>query len=197
MSHRILQLQEKPNGTFVEAGAYDGEDLSNSLYFEKSLGWRGVLIEPNIFNQRQIRLKQRKAYFVPGCLAGAKPIRLRFECPGGGNDKETWGCEVKSDVGINETFDPTRDAWCFPLYSVLRAVNLTRIDYLVLDLEGFELNVIEAFPFDKIDVKVIQIEANGERKEIIRKYFRTNWPLFREIVIVAIDVVFENTNLPI
>jgi hypothetical protein len=30
-------------GFFVEAGAHDGVDISNTLYLEKKLGWRGLL----------------------------------------------------------------------------------------------------------------------------------------------------------
>ena len=34
-------------GFFIEAGAYDGADISNTFYFEKVLGWTGILVEPN------------------------------------------------------------------------------------------------------------------------------------------------------
>ena len=37
----------KANGTFIEMGALDGKGYSNSWFFEKSLGWRGLLIEPD------------------------------------------------------------------------------------------------------------------------------------------------------
>lgn len=33
------------NGTFLEMGAVDGEHLSNSLWFARRAGWRGLLIE--------------------------------------------------------------------------------------------------------------------------------------------------------
>ena len=35
------------NGFFIEAGAYDGEALSNTLFFELKQRWTGLLIEPN------------------------------------------------------------------------------------------------------------------------------------------------------
>ena len=35
------------NGFFIEAGAYDGEKLSNTLFFELKQSWTGLLIEPN------------------------------------------------------------------------------------------------------------------------------------------------------
>ena len=35
------------NGFFIEAGAYDGEKFSNTLFFELKQRWTGLLIEPN------------------------------------------------------------------------------------------------------------------------------------------------------
>ena len=34
-------------GFFIEAGAFDGEMFSNSLYYELKQGWTGLLVEPN------------------------------------------------------------------------------------------------------------------------------------------------------
>jgi len=41
-------LDERTSGFFVEAGAWDGVYLSNSLFFERVRNWTGILIEPNI-----------------------------------------------------------------------------------------------------------------------------------------------------
>ena len=38
---------QSKGGYFIEAGAYDGYEISNTLYFEKFLGWTGILVEPN------------------------------------------------------------------------------------------------------------------------------------------------------
>ena len=35
------------NGFFIEAGAYDGEVFSNTLFYELKQNWTGLLIEPN------------------------------------------------------------------------------------------------------------------------------------------------------
>ena len=43
---------------------------------------------------------------------------------------------------------------CFPLYSILLAVNQTRVDYFSLDIEGYELKVLQTIPWDKVDIKV-------------------------------------------
>ena len=43
---------------------------------------------------------------------------------------------------------------CFPLYSILLAVNRTSIDYLSLDVEGHELRILKTVPWYKLNVKV-------------------------------------------
>ena len=40
-------LAKKTNGFYIEAGAWDGVHLSNSLFFERERNWTGILIEPN------------------------------------------------------------------------------------------------------------------------------------------------------
>ena len=37
------------------------------------------------------------------------------------------------------------DVVCYPLYTILKAANLTTLDYLALDLEGLEFKVILSF----------------------------------------------------
>ena len=46
---------------------------------------------------------------------------------------------------------------CFPLYSILLAVNRTVIDFISLDVEGHEFRILKTVPWHKIDVKVFII----------------------------------------
>ncbi len=43
---------------------------------------------------------------------------------------------------------------CFPLYSILLAINQTVVDYFSLDIEGIELRILRAIPFDLLTIKV-------------------------------------------
>ena len=43
---------------------------------------------------------------------------------------------------------------CFPLYSILLALNKTTVDYFSLDVEGSDLDVLRTIPWDKVDIKV-------------------------------------------
>ena len=41
-------LNQKENGFYIEAGAYDGERCSNTIFFEMNRNWSGILIEVHI-----------------------------------------------------------------------------------------------------------------------------------------------------
>ena len=45
---------------------------------------------------------------------------------------------------------------CLPLYSVLLAMNRTTVDFLSLDVEGSELDILKTVPFQKVIFKVSQ-----------------------------------------
>ena len=47
---------------------------------------------------------------------------------------------------------------CFPLYSLLLALNQTKVDFLSLDIEGDELSVLKTIPFEKVDITMISVE---------------------------------------
>lgn len=61
---------------------------------------------------------------------------------------------------------------CFPLYSFMLAMNRTLIDFLTLDVEGDELNVLKTIPFDKLTIRMITVEymhVPGKSK-IVRQF---------------------------
>ena len=56
-------------GFFIEAGALDGEQLSNSLWLEKENKWTGLLVEPNPSSFKEILKKNRKCWKINTCLS--------------------------------------------------------------------------------------------------------------------------------
>ena len=52
---------------------------------------------------------------------------------------------------------------CLPLTSIIEAVGNPTIDYLSLDIEGVEIQVLRSLPFENLDIKVISIETNHIR----------------------------------
>ena len=74
---------EKEDRFFVEAGAFDGEVISNSLLFETQLGWSGLLIEPNPIAFDRLLTKHRKAWSINACLSTKPyPQTIQFDVDG-------------------------------------------------------------------------------------------------------------------
>ena len=68
---------------FLEAGAWDGEHLSNSLQLEYRRGWTGLLVEPAPEAYRALREKRRRAWTSPACLSIEKhPVWVDFDVAG-------------------------------------------------------------------------------------------------------------------
>ena len=62
-------LHQRRNGFFVEAGAADGERFSNSLFFDKSRGWSGLLVEANPELYSTLMEKNRHCFSINACLS--------------------------------------------------------------------------------------------------------------------------------
>lgn len=145
-------LKGKRWGFFVEAGAYNGEELSNTLYLERQLGWRGLLVEPDPWNFWALRKRGRKAYSVQACLSpSAFPREVTFK------QSDTMGHIVGAADGGGRQGIYTR-VKCFPLYSLLLALNVTHVDLLSLDVEGAELQVLRTVPWQKVTILVVCVE---------------------------------------
>jgi hypothetical protein len=153
----------KIKGHFFEAGALDGETHSRSIYLERNHNWNGLSVEMTYPNARRFISKHRKSWFAPVCLApGDRPQKknMRFGySPSdpwlertGTINKRKWD---KNDAGVTKTRTYIYTIVdCFPIYSLLKAAGMTKLDFLSLDLEGVELQVLSTIPFDKVDIKV-------------------------------------------
>jgi hypothetical protein len=160
-------LNKTKNGFYIEAGAYDGEFLSNSLFFETQRNWNGLLIEPIPSQFKSLQLKNRHAYLLNACISSNKPYIAKFrvlhlisgiEHDMSNNHKN----RIKQESLVNnKTTYKIAYIPCFPLFSILKAINVKNIDYFSLDVEGGELNVINSIPFADINIKSFTIEWPG------------------------------------
>ena len=61
----------------MEVGACDGQRLSNSLFFERNLGWEGILAEPGKLWHRELMLN-RKALIDKRAVWQSSGVKLLF-----------------------------------------------------------------------------------------------------------------------
>ncbi|MDP3889520.1 MAG: FkbM family methyltransferase [bacterium] len=162
-------FKNKKNGVFVDIGAHDGMSFSNTYFFESELGWHGICIEPlpEIFSQLQ---KNRKCICINGCISN-KSGEAQFLKVGG-------PCEIQMLSGLLEKYDPRHvnrikrelascggmatiiSVPCFTINEILKKYNTFHIDYLSIDTEGGELDILKSIDFDTFDIKIIDVENN-------------------------------------
>ncbi|XP_013387740.1 protein Star-like [Lingula anatina] len=186
-------LHQRRNGFFVEAGAWDGEKTSNSLFFEKSRNWTGILIEPDPQNFEQLVMKNRKAFVVQSCLT-SKPIWLDFTL------------SSRPDAGAINPINKNRPIrgktrlLCLPIQTLLSIIGRTHVDFFSLDIEGAELEVLRAFPWDKITVDMWTVEVHQRSKNYsqalidIRGVF-TRTGMYKEVQPIGQDLLFVRQDV--
>ncbi len=163
--HELLGM--KSNGTFIDIGANDGVTISNTVYFEKECGWKGIAVEPipSIFEQLK---SNRDCHMVHGCVTPQAGKAKFLEVIGGPNMLSTLAMHNigltarrlrKNAKKFNATINEI-DVECFTLLSLVEKYGIDEIDFLSIDTEGGELEIIQSIDFDKIPVKVISVENN-------------------------------------
>lgn len=199
-------LKGRHNGVFLECGAWDGVTLSNSLFFEIHRNWTGILIEANPERVKSLIQRNRNAYVVRACLSVTKkPYLARYTMPnnvGGGLSSSVTKDKIKFFKRYSKSSVlPEIYVQCFPLTSILDALNIHHIDYLSLDVEGSEIEILQTVNWKKLTVDVFTIEysRNLHRLRKLRTLFNKTG-LYKETQILplgrseksGIDVVFTH-----
>ncbi|XP_065349932.1 uncharacterized protein LOC135945913 [Cloeon dipterum] len=160
-------------GYFIECGAFDGEEISNTLDLEERYNWTGALIEGSPTNFKVLTSRNRKSTLVPACLSVEKhPTQVKFEDGSTlGKIFNVSGVPVQSIPGRPK--NPLLDVLCLPFYTIYKALDQTEIDLFVLDIEGHENEVLRTIPFDKVAIHVLIAEfSHGVKftKEDMKKF---------------------------
>lgn len=145
----------KKGGFFVEFGATNGEDLSNTHMLEKEFGWTGILAEPAKCFQAALR-RNRSAKISTDCVWGQSDMTIPFfeaSVPA----LSTTGA---NDMHTRKTVD-SYSVKTISLHDLLDKFHAPReIDYLSVDTEGSEFEILNAFDFSKYAFRVITVEHN-------------------------------------
>ena len=158
----VLASKGKKSGTFVEVGVGSGVHLSNSFLLEAALGWEGVLVEPNRASHDSI-LAHRKARLETRAAASRSGQEIDFE--------EMVHRGEFSRVAGTVSHDLSQDE--IKRYTV-KTVTMTEIcemnqlpnyiDFLSLDTEGSELDILEGIDFDRYTFGAMAIEHNHHQE---------------------------------
>ncbi len=160
-------LSGKKNGFYVEFGADDGIQNSNTYYLNKKFGWHGILAEPNPNRYLELK-KNRSGDFISNALIwNEKDVEFEFTVAG---QLSTISKFVESDFMKKDRKLATEvkvKLKTTDLETVLNNANAPKdIDFLSIDTEGSEFEILENFNFNKYIFKVICVEHNNNEEKI-------------------------------
>ena len=156
----LSELGFKREGFFVEFGATNGIDLSNSYLLEKKFGWKGILAEPGKKWHADLRAN-REANIEHDCVWRNTGEELIFNEVDAG-ELSTIDLFSGSDGHKNERGTGIKyEVRTVSLNDLLDKYNAPKeIDYLSIDTEGSEFEILNAFDFSKHKFKIITCEHN-------------------------------------
>lgn len=156
----LSQLDLKKNGYFVEFGATNGISTSNTYLLESAFGWRGILAEPAKRWHKEL-MANRSCNIDTACVWTHSNRILQFaeEEIGERSTLEMYGRLAQK----NQQRKPRRvyDVPTISLNDLLvkhSAPNI--IDYLSIDTEGSEYDILSSFDFSRFQFRVITCEHN-------------------------------------
>ena len=167
----LYELGEKRGGYFVEFGATDGKGLSNTFALEKDYGWSGILAEPNPVWHERLR-GNRNCTIETRCVFKTTGDTLEFlatEEPELGGLKATAFADGHANARQKaESIKVTT----VTLVDMLKAHNAPQhIDYMSIDTEGSEWDIIQGFDFTAWDITCLTVEHNyAPQRDLIRQH---------------------------
>lgn len=179
-------FKNKSQGVYIELGALDGVTYSNTKFFEDSLNWKGILIEPH---PEKFKLLQQNR---PGNLlfnnlvsCHKEPLEYRYFV---NNLSAVSGVQNTLSQHHFDTYFESNNEWIktltqnkilikpVSLSEIIRSTNYEHIDLLSLDVEGHEYEVLKSWDFS-IPIDIILIETLGvqpDKDELCRKILLNN-----------------------
>lgn len=156
------------NGTYLEMGALDGFRLSNTMFFYETLGWRGVLVEPQPACEAGMRTHRGEDHiFTNATCASFQTLKFRLPdgdtCAAGSGGDGFMAGEMRSR---QDPLDLT--VGCSPIGHMLNLAGVRKLDLWSLDVEGAELEALRGHDWENIPVHVVLIEmlpGNNPRGE--------------------------------
>lgn len=193
-------LREKSGGFFLDVGAHDGITFSNSYFFESRRGWSGICLEPNpdVFE----RLTENRSCEVLNAAAYVESVESISFSRCHGYTEMLSGLESFQDPRHRERIERENEETNGKVESIQVAAvflpallaerNVEKIDYLSLDIEGGELEVLKTLDYDKTEISIATVENNYSQTDL-RQFMESKG--FTLIFRSAVDEIYVSQLL--
>lgn len=159
---RLGHVLDRRGGFFVEAGANDGLFQSNTALLEKSFDWSGILVEPSPRAYRHCRQNRRARAYNCALVAFDCPDDLVVGDFDGHSMASIGGSRLGRDLGYEV---PART-----LQAILDENDVSHVDFMSLDSEGYELEILRGCDFTRVTFGHILIELYPSNYEPVVSY---------------------------
>jgi len=200
----LISLVPPKHQRYIEVGALDGVRYSNTKFLEDTLGWTGVLIEPNPVSFSKLS-SNRPGNILSPCLISNSTEELEYTYFENDNLAAVSGATSTLTQKNKDVFFENDDEWLIKarssflktcvlesvsLDSVLKETKLDGFGFCSIDVEGHELQVLESFSFN-IEISIILIEKNPHDNQILELMLSKGYSFFDS---VAHNDVFISRN---
>src|SRR5574343_581005 len=141
-------LDGKENGVFIDVGACEGIYVSNTYFFEKHKGWKGICIEADPKTFEDLKENRPNSICVNSLIYDYREIHKYAQD------------EIPQFSGIEtERTEKTKEYNSIQLKSellndVMEKYKIYNIDFLSLDTEGCETRILDSIDYDKFNIVV-------------------------------------------
>src|SRR5262245_28840050 len=157
---KVAQYIDLQNGFYFEAGANNGILQSNTFYFERSRGWRGILVEPIPQRFFDCVVNRPNSIVEWGALVPPdwkQPYVELTYCNLMTVTKGSWpSAEAEAaHIASGRQFIPNEQVYDFrarpwTITALLNKHRITKVDFMSIDLEGFELQALKGLDFEQL-----------------------------------------------
>jgi FkbM family methyltransferase len=186
LDKKMLKYLNFNNGFFIEAGANDGISQSNTFLYEKKYGWSGLLIEPNPSKCLQCKDNRPNSIVENYALVSSNYKNDYIEGDFGHTgyadslmamvlDEGDWCDDVLRDCKKEKKENSSIiEVPAISLDKLLEKHNIKKIDFFSLDVEGYEISVLNGFDIQKFSPTYMLIETTTyeDRKNFIFEYMK-------------------------
>ncbi|KAJ3177083.1 hypothetical protein HDU85_006009 [Gaertneriomyces sp. JEL0708] len=199
--HVFYDMYKKgQKGVFVEFGARDGKEHSNTYFYEHALGWKGLLVEAVEWEFKDIAKNRPNSLAIHGAVCDKNGTAEFMVAKAGGLH------------GIVEDYADHRKNWedhlikvpCYTLNSLLDQAGMHHVNYMTVDTEGSEVTVLSALDWSSFVIDYVQVEmligtkqAEEKKVKLEELMKKVGYELVIEYVVApkdTLDMIYRRTD---
>lgn len=147
------------HGVFVEVGAYNGVDLSNTYLLERDHGWTGLLVEPSPTQAASCRELRSCAVAEAAAVAPDEvgTVTLHIAVEGEAFSSLHHSAQIRRRFGDDAQLQEV-EVRAATLDQLLNEAGIDKVDLLSVDVEGHEIEALRGFDLQRHQPTVALIE---------------------------------------